>query len=501
MNISVNRQSAISIKEQIRLEIAERIRSGLLEAGRPLPSVRQLAEQLNISLVSAHQVYQALQKDGLIESIRGKGTFIRCHPPVINETLENGHNTTENPFDWQLSVSDYLPRASFWSQSAVRLPPEILDLSTASIHHSLLPLDLLQTSIKQALQRYSRSLGGYSPYQGDAEFVNVISDYLLSQGIFVHSHQLIVTNGTQQAMDLFARTFLGAGDVIAMETPCFSGAIDVCRLSHATIQPVPVDQDGIRVDVLEELSTHMKIKVIYTVPTCQNPTGSIMSLKRRRELIEFAETNNVIILEDDPHRELAIPNKAGIKKLPPTLKSLDKTGRVVYLKGFSKFLFPGLRLGIMVADGTIHNRLLAAKSIADLGSPLWLQKALVPLFSSSQLIKHITKLNQALAQRSTLVISTLSKDLNPLIRYNKYPGGMHLWLTLPLAISADDLIPQAHRQGIHFLPGSIFYPGEPELNHLRICWTNLSDGDLPKALAILCKILNKSVEDIRKGPC
>lgn len=493
MNFSITRQSGISIKEQIRLEIAQRIRSGLLEAGRLLPSVRQLTAQLNISLVTAHLVYKALEKDGLVESIHGKGTFVRHQQSLATTTPQKRTGENTSPFDWQLSISDYLPRASFWSQSAVRLPPEILDLSTASIHHTLLPLDLLRASIKQSLQQYPHSLGSYPPYQGDPDFLHAISHYLQNQGISVCRHQLIVTNGTQQGIDLFARTFLGPGDVIAIETPCFSSAIDAFRLSHAIIQPVPIDHDGIRIDILEELSTRMKIKAIYTVPTCQNPTGSIMSLKRRRELMNFAQDNNILILEDDPHRELTLSNEKHMKTLPPTLKSLDTTGRVVYLKGFSKFLFPGLRLGIIAADGSIYNRLLAVKSITDLGSPLWLQKSLIPLFLNAELTKYIQKLNKTLAYRSHLVMTTLSQKLNPLIRFQKPLGGMHLWLTLPLAISADHLIPIAHHHGIHFLPGSIFFPGEPELNHIRICWTNLSDDDLPKALNILCEILNNSI--------
>lgn len=496
MNISITRHSGLSIKEQIRLEIAQRIRSGLLEDGHLLPSVRQLTAHLKISLVTAHLVYKALEKDGLVESIHGKGTFVKRHqsPLVLNKALEKTSEKITAPFDWQLSILDYLPRASFWSQSAVRLPPEILDLSTASIHHTLLPLELLQASIKQSLQQYPHSLGSYPPYQGDPDFLHVISKYLHNQGLSISQHQLIVTNGTQQGIDLFARTFLGPGDVIAMETPCFSSAIDAFRLSHAIIQPVPIDHEGIRIDILEELSMHMKIKAIYTVPTCQNPTGSIMSLKRRRELMDFAESNNILILEDDPHRELTLWDEQHKKTLPPTLKSLDTTGRVIYLKGFSKFLFPGLRLGIIAADGSIYNRLLAVKSITDLGSPLWLQKALIPLFLNPQLTKYIKKLNQTLAYRSHLVTTKLSKELSPLIGFQKPLGGMHLWLTLPPGISTDHLIPIAHHRGIHFLPGSIFFPGEPELNHIRICWTNLSDDDLPKALNILCEILNQSIK-------
>lgn len=496
MNISITRQSGISVKEQIRLEIAQRIRSGILEGNHQLPPVRQLCAQLHISLVTAHLVYKSLEKDGLVESIHGKGTFVKVHKSAATTSFQSGQDLSSNPFDWQLSIADYLPRASYWSQSATRLPPEIIDLATASIHHTLLPLDLLQVSIRQALDQYSQSLGCPSPFQGDPEFLRAISNYLLQQGIAIHTHQLIVTNGAQQGIDLFARTFLGPKDIVAMEVPCFSGAIDAFRLSHAMIQPIPVDHEGMRVDVLEELSTHMTIKAIYTVPTYQNPTGSVMSMKRRRDLLDFAEHNNILILEDESHRELPLSSKNDSSKLPPTLKAMDKMGRVVYLKSFSKFLFPGLRLGIIAADGTIYNRLLAIKSIADMGSSLWLQKSLIPLFSNPQLAKYIKKLDKTLTQRRELVLLTLSQDLSPLIRYQKDSGGIHLWLTLPPSISADHLLPTAHNHGIHFAPGSVFYPGEPESNHLRICWANLSADDLPKALHLLCEILNKAVDGI-----
>lgn len=486
MHIDIDRNSDINLKEQIRQAITDRIRSGLLTSAQKLPSVRLLASQLSISLITAVEAYRLLEKDGLVETIQGKGTFV-TPLSLKGEALPS----PVNPFSWQVALNDYLPRASYWSHSAQNLPAGILDLATASIHHSLLPLTLLSSSIKKALQDYPDSLGSYSPFQGDKEFLQVISAYLKSQDINLDSHQLIVTNGTQQGIDLFARTFLGPGDVLAMETPTFSGAIDAFRLTHATIQPVPVDQDGLRVDILEDLSTRVNIKAVYVVPTHHNPTGSLMSIKRRRQLIEFCQQNNVLILEDEPHRELCLTGNKD--KLPSTLKSMDNSGRVIFLKGFSKFLFPGLRLGIIAAEGTVYSRLLAAKSIVDLGSPLWLQKALIPFFTDTRLKKYIQQLNQELLNRSSLVAKKLTSQLNPQVHWHKPSGGMYLWLTLPRSLSADRLVPEAHRRGIHFLPGSIFYPGEPESNHLRICWTNLPGSQLPIALDILCKLINETL--------
>ncbi len=489
VNIDLERQTKTPLREQIRQAIAQRIHSGLLEPGQKLPSVRQLSEQLKVSLVTVVEAYRLLENDGLVESFQGKGVFV-CESPGVSRSQGHGSN---GPFDWQLTVKDYLPRASFWSHSTVHLPTEILDLATASMHHSLLPLSLLTSSIQQSLQDFPLALGSYAPFQGDSQFLQTIARYLQEQGLPLEAHQLIVTNGTQQGIDLFARTFLGPGDVLALETPAFSGAIDAFRFSHCTILPVPTDRDGIRVDVLEDLSERVKIKAIYTVPTYQNPTGSVMSLQRRRELLEFATANDALILEDEPHRELTLSGSGKANQLPPPLKTLDSTGRVVYLKGFSKFLFPGLRLGIVAAEGTLYNRLLAAKSIVDLGSPLWLQKALIHFFAHPQLTRHIKKLNQVLVNRSRLVRDKLAGKLSPRVHWKRPEGGLYLWLTLPPSLSAESLIPEAHHRGIHFLPGSIFYPGEPEVNHLRICWTNLPDRDLPPALDILCELLNQSV--------
>lgn len=487
MKISINRQSKVSVRQQIYLEIAQRIRSGLIEVDVKLPSVRELANQLNISLVTAHQVYKMLDHSNLTKSIRGKGTFVCA---AKNNTINAAEPS--NSFDWQLSVPDYLPRASLWSQSTVRLSPNILDLAAACVHPSLLPMELIKTSIRQTLEHDPDALGKHANFQGDIDFLLALVDYLKELSIDLSPHQLIVTSGTQQGIDLFARTFLGPGDTIAVETPCFSGAIDAFRLSHVNLQPIPVDQNGIRVDILEDLVPYTRIKAIYTVPTGQNPTGAIMSMSRREDLLNFAREHNVLILEDEPHRELEM-NRIKSLTLPPPLKMLDTDGRVIYLKGFSKFLFPGMRLGLLAADGSIYNRLFAAKSIADLGSPLWLQKSLIPFFRNPQLFRFISKMSTALDRRRKNVLQTLDRLLDPRIIRPKQTAGLYVWLSMPMGIHTDSLMLEAHRRGIHFFPGSIFYSGEPETNHLRICWTNLADVDLPKALEILCGLLNDAV--------
>ena len=177
MKILINRQSNVSVREQIYLEIAQRIRSGLLEANFKLPSVRKLSEELGVSLVTAHQVYKLLDANGLTDTMQGKGTFVR------GTRIVPAAAALPCSFDWQLSIPDYLPRASFWSQSSVRLPPNILDLASASVHPSLLPTELLKSSIRQALDTYPEALEQYSNFQGDGEFLLTLAQYLRSLSV------------------------------------------------------------------------------------------------------------------------------------------------------------------------------------------------------------------------------------------------------------------------------------------------------------------------------
>lgn len=480
MHIEIQRKDEISLSQQIYLSIVGHIHSGLLQEGIQLPSVRDLSKQLGVSLVTVVKAYKKLEEDGFITSAQGKGTFVNVER---KEATYTGQEI--NSFDWQLSVQDYLPRSQF---ARFHITPEKIQLSSSMIDPGLLPNRYLEREINQILANDPRILSRYGEIQGDLQLRNAMCEYLKGSGVPATPDHIIVTNGSQQGLDLVARTFVGPGDVVVMEAPTYPGAIDVFRGRGATILTVPVDHHGIRIDILQNLCDKHNPKIIYTIPTFHNPTGVVMSSHRRRQLLDIVQSIHCLIIEDDPCREIYFN-----KKPPAPIKSMDDYGHVIYVKGLSKVLAAGCRIGILAASGSIFNRLLAAKANADLGSPLLTQKAILPFIQSKKMMDHLKKLRTALKIRRDLVLKLLSQYSPSGVSWLIPEGGLNVWITLPSWVNSNHLLLEAKKQQITFLPGSACYPVELENHHLRVSYSYLSEELLQQGVKTLCKILHSEI--------
>jgi DNA-binding transcriptional MocR family regulator len=493
MKIDLNRNTNISLPKQIYQSIADRISSGLIEESSKLPSVRSLSKALKVSMVTVVKAYSMLEEDNFISTIQGKGTFVQSEKIMNNKD----HDNDLISLDWQLSITDHLPRAQFWRQNISLTTKSQIWLSAASVHSSLLPEYLISRHISSFILKNPGILSEYGPVQGDLDLRGAIVDYLKSSGISASKNEIIITNGSQQAINLVARTFIGAGDIVVMEAPTYTAAIDVFRWQGATILSVPVDKDGMRIDLLLRLCDTYSPKLIYTIPTYHNPTGTVMSMQRRKELIDIAKNFNCLIVEDDPWREISFERNP-----LPTLKSMDTDGHVIYIKGFSKFLSPGCRIGTLVTSGSILNRLIAAKTNSDLGSSLLTQKALLPFVQLDFMKKHLKSLNITLFNRRNLVLELLKEYMPSTVKWTSPMGGPNIWITLPSWLSAESLVFEAQNNNIAFLAGSTCYSSEPEFNHIRISFSSLEQEQLEKSIITLSKIISSfinkknNIEDI-----
>ncbi|WHY98537.1 PLP-dependent aminotransferase family protein [Peribacillus simplex] len=480
MHIEIQRKAEIPLTKQIYLCIIDHIRSGLLQEGEQLPSVRDLSKQLGVSLVTIVKAYKKLEEENFVKSVQGKGTFVNSETQGRVDTQQNMLS-----FNWQLSVQDYLPRSQF---AQFHFVPEKIHLSSSMIDPGLLPNRYLEREINQVISENPKLLSQYGSIQGDEQLRFAMHEYLKGLEVPTSPENILVTSGSQQGIDLVARTFVGPGDVVVMEAPTYPGAIDVFRGRGATILTVPVDNDGMRVDILQNLCDKYKPKVIYTIPTFHNPTGAVMTLKRRRQILNIAQSIQSIIIEDDPNSEIYFD-----KKPPVSIKSLDQYGHVIYLKGLSKTLAPGCRIGILAASGSIFKRLLAAKSNIDLGSPLLTQKVILPFIKSRMMKDHTKKLRTALKVRRDLVLDLLSKNAPSEISWIIPKGGLNLWITLPSWIDSNHLLVKAKKQELTFLPGSACYAVEHENHHLRLSYSYMNEKLLHQGITILCEILQSEI--------
>ncbi|MDT8862862.1 PLP-dependent aminotransferase family protein [Alkalihalobacillus sp. MEB130] len=481
MHIEIQRNADTSLTKQIYHSILDHIRSELLEDDLQLPSVRELSKQLGVSLVTVVKAYQKLEHEGFITSVQGKGTFIR---KTKIEEAEKKEGTLS--YDWQLSVQDYLPRSQFARYHQV---PEKIHLSSNMIDPGLLPNRYLEQEIHKMLSNNPRVLSQYGEIQGDKELRQAMHEYLKRMDVPTTPDHILVTSGSQQGIDLIARTFVGPGDVVVMEAPTYPGAIDVFRGRGATILTVPVDSDGMRVDLLQNLCDKYNPKIIYTVPTFHNPTGAVMPTKRRRQILEIAQSIHCLVVEDDPCSEIYFD-----KKPPTSMKSLDQYGHVIYLKGLSKTLAPGCRIGILAASGSIFKRLLAAKANTDLGSPLLTQKAITPFITSKRMMDHLKKLRTALKIRRDLVLEILVNHSPEEVSWFVPKGGLNVWLTLPTWINTDHLLLEAKKEQITFLPGSACYPTEQENHHLRLSFSYMNEQQLTEGVTTICNLIQSAID-------
>ncbi len=480
MHIEIQRNADMSITNQIYHSVLDQIRSDFLEEGSPLPSVRKLSKQLGVSLVTVVKAYQKLEQDGFITSVQGKGTFIK---KTKKEVVEGKKGSSS--YDWQLSVEDYLPRSQFARFHQV---PEKIHLSSSMIDPGLLPNRYLEQEIHRMLSKNPRVLSKYGEIQGDKALRQAMVEYLQKMNLSTDPENILVTSGSQQGIDLIARTFVGPGDVVVMEAPTYPGAIDVFRGRGATILTVPVDSEGMRVDLLHHLCDKYKPKIIYTVPTFHNPTGAVMPTKRRREILEIAESTQSLVIEDDPCSEIYFERKP-----PAAMKSLDKEGHVIYLKGLSKILAPGCRIGILAASGSIFKRLLAAKANTDLGSPLLTQKAIIPFITSKRMMDHLKKLRIALKIRRDLVLDILSQHAPEEVSWFLPKGGLNIWLTLPSWMDTNHFLVETKKEQITFLPGAACYPADQENHHLRLSFSYMNEQPLTQGVTTICHLLQSAV--------
>ncbi|MCL6605750.1 MAG: PLP-dependent aminotransferase family protein [Paenibacillus sp.] len=478
MYIELNRKGSKDLPTQISEAIGSRISSGLLERGTRLPSVRGLAVSLKVSQVTISKAYAELERRGLIHCAHGRGCF------VSDAEQKKGHEEAY----WPKQYDDYLPRAQLWrnfDNSEVNYPFHL-----AAIHAEMLPLQHIGTQMASLVLEQPELMATYGNFQGDLELREVMKVHLQERGIMLPSSNLMITSGSQQGIDLVARTFVGPGDTVYMEAPSYTGAIDVFAGRGAEMIFVPMDSDGMRIDILTKLCDQRPPKLIYTCPTFQNPSGVTMSIARRQRLLDLARSYRCLIVEDDPFSDLYFRSPA-----PPSIKSMDTEGHVVYLKSFSKVLAPGCRIACVAAESNILSRLIAAKSASDLGGPLLTQRAVLP-FIAKNYYAYAEQLRFKLRNRMEKAANLLRQYAPSGVSWVIPEGGLNLWVELPPTTDIMALHTLAHKMSISFLPGDVCYSGEIKSRHIRLCYAQMAEADMERGLKLFLNLLSNFMSKI-----
>ncbi|GBU10110.1 GntR family transcriptional regulator [Gammaproteobacteria bacterium] len=320
----------------------------------------------------------------------------------------------------------------------------------------------------------------YSMTDGELDLREQSCNLLEKRGIKSNPDEILITSGSQQGLDLVARVLLDKDDIILVERPTYLAALQVFSLSEAHIIDIEGDENGINPDAVEESLKKHKIKALYIVANFANPTGSTLTLARRKRLVELAILYDFIIIEDDPYGEIRFDNNEVPSLYECSKTTADACGRVIYLSSFSKILVPGLRVGLICACNELRERLVIAKQAFDLHTPVLCQRIVAAYLKSGRLEKRIPLLCMEYEKRCDSLINALNKHVGDVLSFKKPAGGMFLWGSLN-NIDAQKLLPFAVAQKMVFVPGAAFYVANPNINSIRLSYVTITSSQAEEA--------------------
>lgn len=494
MQLTLDRDSPVPLYRQIVTQIREMILSGKLPPGARLPAERSLAAALGVNRTTIVNAYQELRADGLLEAHVGRGTTVR-----------SSVSSTQTEFSPPLSWPNLLaPRARRLCGSPVQeiarlaAQEDVIGLATGLPTSEMSPIVDLQQLIHSILGREGAWMLQDSPTEGLESLREAIASWLALKGCAVSPRQVLIMSGSQQGLDLVARLLLEPGDAVIVEAPTYLGALQVFRLAGARLIGIPLDESGMQVDLLEPLLAHYRPRLIYTMPTFQNPSGATLSSERRERLLALAYRYQVPILEDDSYSDLyydALP--------PAPLLAYDRCGMVLHLGSLSPALGPGLRLGWIVAPTPALEPLIALKQVADLHPSTLGQAMALELLRSGRLAAHLTWARQVYARRRDAMEQALRRYTggtapSPLLTWRPPRGGFYCWCRLPDGLRAWEVLRAAAHEGVVFVPGEVFFPNGDGSSFLRLNFSHPREEEIEEGIRRLVQAIRRMRRPSRK---
>ncbi|WP_419885013.1 PLP-dependent aminotransferase family protein [Paenibacillus sp. B-A-8] len=367
---------------------------------------------------------------------------------------------------------------------------DIISLAGGLPGEDLFPLEAVRDAYNRVLSSDTSALQ-YGLTEGFTPLRDKIAERLTRQGIPVSASEMILTTGSQQAIDLLCKILLDPGDAVLVEAPTYLAAIQVLGSYRADIHTINNDDQGILPDHLENQIQKLRPKLLYAVPTFNNPSGATWSKERREKVVEICRRYNVLILEDNPYGEITFEENKDL--YPPSLASIDRSYGgdycVAYTGTFSKIVAPALRTGWIIGDSSLIKTIAKAKQAADLHSSTIDQRALDELLLHFDIEQHIRVISREYYSRMKLLSAELRSQNWEGAHFLEPRGGMFLWLTLSQEINTKELLPLAVEHGVAFVPGEVFYSSQPLKNKMRLNFTHTPPELIPVAVQRLEKAL------------
>ncbi len=482
----------IPVYRRLADEIKAEILSGKRAPGSVLPSERLMAKQMGVHRNTVAKAYNELEAEELIDARQGIGYLVHAGETAQRTRMETRRSAAKKEpkkkkVNWKARIKDeYQDMEVTFDDLFQRFGDKhVISMGSGIASPGIYDKEELARVLSSLIAEEGRTQYFYSPFKGDRMLRQKIVSLLSTKGVHATTGQIQILTETNQALDFVVMLLLKPGDTVIMEEPVSPDAYRAMELAGAHIMTVPVDEDGMDVDALERLVTTHEPELIYINASFHDPTGSILSLERRKKVIEISNRHRIPIVEEDAASELVYTGE----KLPP-IKAFDTEDNIIYIYSFSLTFMPGLSLAFVVADRGLIQSLSYLVSVRMMSVDWLAQKLIAHYLSNGRYYELLEAFRQSYARKQELVCRALD-DMEPLgVRYQRPRGGVYIWCRLPDGIDSKDFINRAYQNGLALLPGYVFYPFKNGgRDHIRINYSFESEERLCEGLAILKSLL------------
>lgn len=471
---ALDKSGQVPLYQQLAERLMKLIGEGSLPPNQKLPPIRKMAEGFGVNAVTVVAAYKYLESKQMVYSRMGSGTFVSplliedIPAPVVRGNLQN--------FEAGLSFEN------------------AINFANTSLPHELFPVEAFKEAFDQVLEREKGGAFRYTDSMGYEALRRQLCRYLESYGIQAAVDGVQVISGAQQGIDIISKAMVAYGDVVFVESPTFYGAVGAFLSRGAKLIEIPMEQDGMKMDLLEDYLKLYHPRFIYMMAYFQTPTGISYSMEKKRRLLELAERYDTYIIEEDDFYDFHYTKETVVP-----LKALDYKNRVVYIKSFSKILMPGLRMGLMVLPKRIHQGVMEAKYTTDIFTSGFIQKALELYLRENGWESHAKEMRRFGGEKYRTTISFAKKYLAGRCVYTLPGGGVSLWIGLPEGIGAEAFCSRMLEKNVILTPGSQFEISGKDSNHVRLSFAGLGDDKIQVGLKRMADTIDRMMEEKRQA--
>lgn len=459
-NISIDKEIHTPLYIQLFEQFKYYILNEIIKEDTKLPSIRKLATYLNINSSTVVNAYKLLEENRLAYKKVGSGTFVMYQKGSIEAEIIMPAKIDEDIID-------------------VNRDSKIIDFSSATPETGLFPISDFKKIVNTVLERDGGEAFAFQNSKGYKPLRQSICSYMIKNGVRASSEDINIISGAQQGIDIISKVMLSYGDYVYVESPTYLGAIAVFKSRGARIISIPLLEDGLDINELEENFKKVRPKFIYIMPNFQNPTGYSYSERKKRHLLLLCKKYGVMIVEDDYLSDLSYLSK---ESLP--LKAFDKEDRVIYIKSFSKIFMPGLRLAYLIIPKYLKEKITNMKYMTDISTSGFMQRILDEYFREGFWEKHIDYMKKEYSIRYYEAVRASRKCLRG-VSFKQPNGGLNLWIKLPERVNSELLLDRCKKNNVIFTPGTAFVSNSEGRRYIRLSFASVKSEKIMEGISII----------------